>query len=288
MGITNNPTKLRQNLVCQIVLLVLIFYLLMPNTSYADEILCNQRGPLDHKIERIFKYWSNWKNGPVGEGPRLDELNYLWMSDAWFRIPLGYINPWYMFDRDKVPTRKEYIDKLVERADSTGYDATTGRFNSSLLDDGSMLPSSRFAFWMPSLRHVEYNTRYPASPPYRPCEYGRIPPDENEYVVKFFVTWPGVDGVEKTGLADGFYNLLEYAPKSHPDHIILSENNIILSLTCTQGRSCNGEVWDRNKKIIINIRIPEYLRKTDPKGFWKEPVNAATALFLSWREKGED
>ena len=149
-------------------------------------------------IENTFRYWSTVRNEPIGIGPRLDAEMHYWNRGVLFQLPYGYFNPWSLSQSDEqteLPALEEYLSNLAEHSANTGYDSATGLFNPNLLDREDAL-SPNISFWMPSLRYVEQNMRTSFS--FQPCESGREPPEEHQYVVNFRVEWPGTKNVEQS------------------------------------------------------------------------------------------
>lgn len=236
--------------------------------------------------ESTFQFWSKAQNKPVGVGPRLDALMYHWNRGILFHVPYGYFNPWSMssIDQDvQLPTLDKYLSNLARNSDNTGYDASTGLFNSDLLKREDVL-SPTISFWMPSLRYVEQNMQ--TAYKYQPCEPGREPATENQYVVRFRIEWPGTQNIEQSPHMKRFENA-QLRPLSNPNSFKRFADDYYVNLRCTFGRGCDGWIWDRDRNYILYIILPEFLRQKDSQDFWKNPTNAAIQLLESWKLKQE-
>ena len=232
--------------------------------------------------ENIFRYWSSARNEPVEIGPRLDAKLYYWNRGTIFYLPYGYFNPWFLSQTGEqmdFPDLNEYVSSLAANSSSTGYDPSTGLFNPSMLENEDVR-SPMISFWMPSLRYVEQNMR--TSYDFRPCEPGREPASESEYVVRFRIEWAGAHNVEQSPQVTRFENA-QLRQLSNPNSFRYFEEDYYVILRCTPGRGCNGWIWDRDRNYILYIRFPESLRHNDPEQFWRAPTNASINLIESWK-----
>ena len=230
--------------------------------------------------ENVYRYWSKARKKFVGIGPRFDALVHSWNRGEWFLIPNGYFNQWSFPERGRVPTLEEKISSLSRNSSYTGYDASTGRFNPDLLDREDA-GGANIRFWMPSLRYVEQNMR--TGYDFQPCEPGREPPLENEYVVMFRIIWPGNQNVEQSPRVSRFKRAQQRGQSSNPDIFDRFEDDYYVTLRCSSGGGCDGWIWDRTKNYILYISFLEALRRGDPERFWQEPTDAAIQLLESWK-----
>ncbi len=230
------------------------------------------------RTENTFRSWSTARNQPLGVGPRLDAIAHYWTRDVWFQVPYGYFNKWSISERVRALTLDETIAAISKNADNTGYDASTGRFNSDLLTREDVL-SPTLWFWLPLLRYVERNMITGFD--FRPCEMGREPPTEEEYVVKFRIEWPGTPNIEQSPQLERFENARR-RPSSSPFVVQRFDDDFSVSLVCSSG-ACVGWIWDKERDLIIYIQFPDFLRQANPDDFWKAPANGAFQLIESWR-----
>ena len=231
------------------------------------------RLPITHEITRI--------------GPRLDELIYYWDKGVLFHLPYGYMNPWQITERTTTRTLEEHLEAISRNSARTGYDASTGHFNPDLLDPGVMendIGSPGFSFWMPSGRYVERNMMW--TPTMRPCEPGREPPEDGQYVVRFRILWPGSPNVEQSPQIQYFENARRRAA-SDTKGFYNFDDDFFVRLRCP-GTLCDGWIWDRDRDYILYIMFPELLRQDNPEFFWRDPTNTAIQLLESWRSSTED
>ncbi len=235
------------------------------------------------RTENIFQAWSTARNQPDGVGPRLDAIAHYWNRGVWFQVPYGYFNKWSISERERVLTLDETIAAISKNSYNTGYDASTGRFNPDLLTRRDVLTPT-ISFWMPSLRYVERNMITGFG--FRPCEMGREPPTEEEYVVRFRIEWPGTPNIEQSRQLERFENARR-RPSSSPFSVQRFDDDFFVGLVCSPRRGCTGEIWDKERDLIIYIRFPEFLRQANPDDFWKAPANGAFQLIESWRQETE-
>ena len=231
------------------------------------------------RVENTFRSWSTARNQPVGVGPRLDAIAHYWTRGVWFQVPYGYFNQWSISERVRVLTLDETIAAISKNAYNTGYDASTGRFNPDLLTREDVL-SPDISFWMPSQRYVERNMITGFG--FRPCEPGREPPTEEEYVVRFRIKWPGTPNIEQSPQLQRFENARR-RQITNQSFFYRFDDDFYISLICSPERSCGGDVWDKERGLIIRISFPEFLRQANPDDFWKAPANGAFQLIESWR-----
>ena len=96
---------------------------------------------------------------------------------VWFKVPFAYLTNW--------PSRLSEPLLRQRTPDNPSPPGTTPP------------PFLRFSFWMPDLRWPEHN-RFNV-PSFRPCEDGRQPPGEDEYVVQATLEWPWLPDPEANG-----------------------------------------------------------------------------------------
>jgi hypothetical protein len=236
--------------------------------------------------ENTFRYWSKARNEPVEIGPRLDANVFYWNRGALFRLPYGFFNPWFLSqtgEHIEFPELDEYLSNLSANSANTGYDASTGLFDPNLLDREDV-KSSTISFWMPSLRYVEHNMRTGSG--FRPCEPGREPPSDDEFVVTFKIIWPGGGGVEHSPQIERFENARSWRTTT-PNDFVRFEDDFFVILRCSTDIAinplCHGKIWDKSRGYILDITFPEHLRRSDPTNFWRTPFNAAIQLLESWK-----
>lgn len=242
------------------------------------------------RTENTYRSWSTARNEPRGVGPRLDTMMYYWTRGALFHLPYGYFNQWGHLDDGEdteFPDLDTYMSNVATHSARNGYDSSTGQYNADLVEDSAFLRlvGPRMSFWMPSLRLVERNMTI--SYDFRPCEPGREPPSEEEYVVMFSIEWPGSPNIEQSRYPARFENIRR-RPTSNPNYVRRFDDDFSVMLICTPGRGCTGEVWDKVRDLIIFIMFPEFLRQANPDDFWKDPVNGAIQLIESWRVDNEE
>ncbi|WP_227286584.1 hypothetical protein [Boseongicola sp. H5] len=265
-------------------LFVLALAFTTPASSQGRDVQCHPTWATpDLPItENTFRYWSRARNEPVEIGPRLDAEMYSWNRGALFQLQYGYFNPWFLSqtgEQTDFPNVDEFISNLATSSSSTGYDPSTGLFNPSLLD-GEDVRSPTISFWMPSLRYVEQNMRTAYN--FRPCEPGREPPEEDQYVVQFRIEWPGTENIEQSPQIQRFENA-QLRPLSTPNFFQLFEDEYYVNLRCALDRGCNGWIWERERNYILYMRFPESLRHENPDGFWLAPTDAAITLLEGWK-----
>jgi hypothetical protein len=240
--------------------------------------------------------------------PPFTAMAYFWAHGTWLEFPLGYKNPWPGLAQSWVTTdRKKYITFLAS--------PKARRFPPGPIEYTSSLKRSwaepHFVFWMPSLRYFERNTL--EVPSYRPCEAGRPPPTESEYLVGFRVVWPFLPNsgesegarvfrVQAERLAAG--RSLTFQDSRRTEHtaigpisgeqdykIYADDGDLVVNLRCDapvsreMGRNplCAGHVWQRPSNLILFLSFPSDQGQIGLEERWRAPVKAAIDLVSGWR-----
>ena len=255
-----------------------LIVLFSPNLARAEQ--CPEWATPDRPVlEHTFDYWSSHEQDFVGIGPRLDAQSYYWRAGVWFEKPYGYSNPWSLYPPNDPSDVTEYIERISRN--STGYDSLTGGFNLGIIDDDLLRNSyGTFSFWMPSLSYVEHDMDL--GTPFRPCEAGREPSEERNYVVKFRIIWPGADGLEETDITKPYLNS-RIAQTFHYDDSSLLSGEVVVFSSCPNQSICKVEAWVRQKDLILFLVFPKRAEKPGPDGLWRETLEATVALIESWK-----
>ena len=272
---------------CAFLMTVGLIIIASPAASFEDRA-CSTWATVDNpRTERAYRSRLRMTHEITMFGPRLDELMYYWNKGVLFHLPYGYMNPWQITERTTTRTLEEHLEAISRNSARTGYDASTGRFNPDLLGPGVMendIGSPEFSFWMPSGRYIERNMRW--TPTMRPCEPGREPPEDGQYVVRFRILWPGSPNVEQSPQIQYFENARR-SPTSNPTIFHSFDDDFFVRLRCP-GSICDGWIWDRDRDYILFIVFPEFLRQENPEFFWRAPTNTAIQFLESWRSNTED
>ncbi len=213
---------------------------------------------------------------------------YLTARGVWFKLPFGYMNPWP--DSLSEPILRQ---RSPDMPDQSGLEKT----------------AVAFAFWMPSLRWPERNRFNVWS--YWPCENGRPPPGEGEYIVVATIEWPWLPNPEAAGYVlpdQQFENRTGYG-SARGDYNVTSEHDLLrleahdgkllfyhsepgdvprLFLTCTPPASppgnplCDGRAWWTEERLGLYLRF----RRGDIAD-WRRIADAARTLALRWRARAQ-
>ena len=249
----------------------LAFTMLLPNLANAEQ--CESED--EPVLER-----------PSVNGPLFSEEIFDWHTGTWFKIPFGYMNPWWGIREDELGGRnlERYIAGLSANSARTGYDIETGLYNPDLVEDQKDDPwSGRMAFWMPSGRYVEHNMMWGA--PFRPCEAGRTHADENQYVVRFHMIWAG-EGAENTKFARNSKDslIIETHDISHKSFI---EGEVAFAPICLD-YACSYEIWIKERNLILYMVVPRRGYPEDSTDIWIKPLETLVTLIESWEfEEGD-
>lgn len=295
---------------CFGVLLLSIFLGSVLPTLAAEKECPSWTDPTNPKLQNTYKYRSFSKEPPVGMGPRLDAKSYHWQRGVWFQMPYGYKNPWSPFDPHTSANNLDSYKRSLHNSRARGFDRSTGKYNPDLVE-GSIF-SPWFSFWMPSLRYVERDLGEPIGG--RPCEAGRSPPTEANYVVRFKIDWPFLEGSRASKPARRFRNsekrILETGRATSQDsrwqehslngaitgyksYIIYSNvDDLSVKLRCSPYRGekkpinplCNGWVWNKKLNLLLYILFPSDRGQDGTKELWRTPVEAAIKLTKNWKQ----
>jgi hypothetical protein len=217
-------------------------------------------------------------------GAPLDRKIHLNPKDVWFKLPLGYINPWPNREAERLLRQRTPQNPQVPGlAQATGVS---------------------FAFWMPSLRWPERDRL--SVPSYRPCEDGRTI-SASEFIVEAEIEWPWLPEPEAQGfvtpemrygnqvrhlglLAAGQeFGLARLVRSGRAGPIFYSNTQNAkpqLSLRCSSdvdspppNPSCDGNVWwpDENLGLRVNFSKQDLPH-------WRQIVSAARELAYRWRK----
>ncbi len=248
--------------------------------------------------------------GPFSDGQVIpfDTPSWYWQQGTWFRVPIGYQNPYVseehlplVFDREK---QKQW---LAERKDYTGFDPETETYDPELVTETFF--GAYFVFSMPSGRPVERDRRDVIA--MRPCEAGRDNASGGEFAVMFRIQWAFMDGSEDSDFARGFKfseQLLAtrgYLFTQNPGrkrHTTTEHNRDgpisglkPLSIYSNDGRravkfksvspfigpnvpvnpQCWGDVWDKPLDLHLYIVLPGDQCQFGTEERWRAPVEKA-------------
>ena len=248
----------------------------------------------------------------AASGPTFDTPSYFWKMGTWFKLPLGYRNPWPAKESTPALTRIEDYKQALAKMPNKGFDPKTGRYNPDLQKRTGI--DGIFAFWMPSKRYVERN-RYNVTG-LRPCEAGRPRPTDRDYVVEFQITWPFLPGSESAGatrvfraaqerLGEGdrlfgqggitYEHSLDGPISGSRDYFIYDDDgDLAVKMTCwtLQGiqmapePTCSGHIWQRSSDLVLYAMFPADKGQVGVDQLWREPVMAAIGLAKQWRWQG--
>lgn len=290
-----------------------VFILFAPLAAFGAEKRCPPWASADGPILKTpnqNKYWASKNTNRTLIKPRFDELTYYWDQGTWFRMQYGYLNPWNSTYRGKhTRTLEEYI-RIIRR--TKGYDVQTGEYNPNIGEGRRGSPW--FAFWMPSMRYVERNTRWTAY--LRPCETGRKPPSKEEYVVRFKIDWPFLAKSESSHFAQSFKNAEKNMQRTGRDffqdlansehslngfitgnkhyYIYSDTDELSVRFRCTpylginapSNPLCDGQVWSKKLDLLLYLWFPSDQGQNGTTELWRQPVEATIQLIRSWKLKG--
>ncbi len=299
---------LRHVLEFAVISILLLFLPGLSGMAVAEEACPPWATPDASRLERGWT-WIRNTDGSAKKvlGPPFTEEGYYWNRGVWFRIPMGYFNPWPRFPWKHMDL-KDYKELLAD-SKSNGFDEVTGEFNKDLIvKDGS---DTNFSFWMSSRRYVERNKAY--VPSFRPCEAGYPKPEEDQYVVQFRILWPflpdsglsppaHVFRVQEETLQRGELLPLQKVgriehtlngPISGREryHIYSNGEDLAVSIRCTAyidsqlpNPLCSGHVWQKSENLILHVIFPSEFGQVGSIEKWRDPVYAAIEFSKQWRQ----
>lgn len=232
----------------------------------------------------------------------LSELAYRKVYNVWLEVPLGYIQPWAHASKEGALLDKS---RVYDETPTEPVDRTRPNFTG-------------IGFWMPDLRFVERNLKFLAWR--KPCEFGRPPPTESNYVVDVAVYFPPggndfgkssipirlqalrneiedrySDPSRYTDTIDFIVNSEGQASGEKTIRVLYSNEELAAGFRCSAFTGekahtiplCTGWVWEAKSNTTLWLRIPSNLAATGNPDFWKEPSLAAVSLVKSWVIKVE-
>lgn len=249
-------------------------------------------------------------------GPRLDANSFTWTRGEWFEFPLGFGGLFLLkYDNSGIRPKdfpnsrvdKQVYIKLLKLRFDKDFDSQ-GDYT-----DNKWKMEPWFAFWMPELRYLERN--FQSKYEFRLCEAGRPKPSIENFLVRFKIEWPFIDGLLDSQVGNKWRIYLERAKTNHysskknvPAYDVPQggpidgkksyefyeeHENLVVFMHCTAYvgykepllPTCSGDVWDRSSNLVISILFPADQGYAGNEKKWIKPVKAAVKLAKKWHVK---
>lgn len=233
---------------------------------------------------------------------------YEWQMGTWLKRPIGFTNAWRGYLYKPPATRAEYEENLKNNSERSGYDVSTGKYNSALQTEHN--PYSRYNYCLPSKKYFKrhyYIYGRGRSPGVGPCVTTTDPSSQLDYPVGFMIRWAFMEGAENSAFARIFHrNEKAFKEKGHyisqdlasAEHnksgpitgntnyyIYHTDNNLSVQFTCRKSSHvCEGSVWVKTDDLIFNIELPFDRVQIGDERLWEVPVYETIDVIKSWRQ----